>query len=165
MNMNLKMFCGFCFIWYCIILCNTSKRSENLTFVLKQSHSVEWFCCHHYLLSGQEDQRVCRTNDIIFISKSYCAWGSKYNFDPEIDLDDDAFGRSRYEWFWSVRSSYARKTKPSKTFARVLKELSHVFKQSRKLRQLTQEHIPKNILKSSKIHYYTRRAHVLCDVM
>ena len=25
-------------------------------------------------------------------------------FDPEIDLDDDAVGRCRYEWFYSVRS-------------------------------------------------------------
>ena len=45
MNMNLKMFCILCLILYCliivcIILCDTSKASENLTFVLKQSHSV-----------------------------------------------------------------------------------------------------------------------------
>ena len=26
-------------------------------------------------------------------------------FDPEIDLDDDAVGRSRYERFYSVRSN------------------------------------------------------------
>ena len=91
------------------------------------------------MLSGQEDQRVCRTNDIRFISKSYCAWGSKWNFDLEIDLDEDAVGRSRYEWFCSVRSSYAREAKPSKTFVKVLKELSHVFKQSGKLRRLTRE--------------------------
>ena len=46
MNMNLKMFCILCLILscliiLCIILCDTSKASENLTFVLKQSHSVE----------------------------------------------------------------------------------------------------------------------------
>ena len=34
MNVNLKMFCILCL---CIILCDTSKASENLTFVLKQS--------------------------------------------------------------------------------------------------------------------------------
>ena len=28
-------------------------------------------------------------------------------FDPEVDLNDDAVGRSRYERFYSVRSSYA----------------------------------------------------------
>ena len=42
MNMNLKMFCILCLILscliiLCIILCDTSKASENLTFVLKQS--------------------------------------------------------------------------------------------------------------------------------
>ena len=53
----------------------------------------------------------------------------------------------------------------SKTFARAqssgvpFKELSRV-----KLRRLTREHISKNISKSSKIHNYTRRAHILRDV-
>ena len=36
--LHLKTFCILCL---CIILCDTSKASENLTFVLKQSHSVE----------------------------------------------------------------------------------------------------------------------------
>ena len=31
-----------CLIVLCIILCDKSKASENLTFVLKQSHSVGW---------------------------------------------------------------------------------------------------------------------------
>ena len=34
MNVNLKVFCILCL---CIILCDTSKASENLTFILKQS--------------------------------------------------------------------------------------------------------------------------------
>ena len=78
-------------------------------------------------------------------------------FDPEVDLNDDAVGRSHYEWFYSVHSNYARENLSSKTFVRAqlsgmpLKELLRV-----KLRQLTQEHISKNILKSSKIHNYTR---------
>ena len=29
-------------------------------------------------------------------------------FDPEVDFNDDAVGRSRYERFYSVRSNYAR---------------------------------------------------------
>ena len=29
-------------------------------------------------------------------------------FDPEVDLNDDAVDRSRYEWFYSVRSNYTR---------------------------------------------------------
>ena len=44
MNMKLKMFCRLCLILYCliilcIILCDTSKASENLTFVLKHAIS------------------------------------------------------------------------------------------------------------------------------
>ena len=39
---------------------------------------------HHYLLSGcHEDQRLCRTNDIRFISKLWCEWGSKCNLLPK----------------------------------------------------------------------------------
>ena len=30
------------------------------------------------------------------------------NFDPEVDLNDDSVGRSRYERFYSVRSNCAR---------------------------------------------------------
>ena len=30
------------------------------------------------------------------------------SFDPEIDLSDDAVGRSCYEQFYSVRSNYVR---------------------------------------------------------
>ena len=29
-------------------------------------------------------------------------------FDPEVDFFDDAFGGSRYEWFYFVCSNYAR---------------------------------------------------------
>ena len=34
MNVKLKMFCILCI---CIILCDTSKASQNLTFILKRS--------------------------------------------------------------------------------------------------------------------------------
>ena len=65
MNMKLKMVCILCLILYC------------RTFVLKQSHSVERFCCHHYLFSGcHEDQRLCKTlqdSVIRFISKLWYA--------------------------------------------------------------------------------------------
>ena len=53
-------------------------------------------------------------------------------FDPEVDLNDDAVGISRYGWFYSVRSNYGRTSKSSKMFTRTqssgmpLKELSHV---------------------------------------
>ena len=32
----------------------------------------------------------------------------RVTFDPEIDLDDDTVGRSRYERFYSVRSNYTK---------------------------------------------------------
>ena len=37
-----------------------------------------------------------------------CAEELSVTFDPEVDLSDDAVGRSRYERFYSVRSNYAR---------------------------------------------------------
>ena len=75
MSMNLKMFCRLCLILYCliilcIILCDTSKASENLTFVLKQSlilssvFAVIIICC-----LGAMKIKDCRTNYIRFISK------------------------------------------------------------------------------------------------
>ena len=58
-------------------------------------------------------------------------------FDPEVDLSDDAFGRSPYEQFYTVRRNYARLSKSLKTFTRAqtrvpLKELLRV-----KLRRLS----------------------------
>ena len=42
-----------------------------------------------------------RANYIRFISKFSCAQRSKYRvtFDSEVDSNDDAIGRSHYEWF------------------------------------------------------------------
>ena len=60
-------------------------------------------------------------------------------FDPEVDLSDNASGRSCYERFYSVHSNYVRENlKSLKTFMRTqlrvpLKELSCV-----KLRRLSQ---------------------------
>ena len=71
------------------------------------------------------------------------------------------FGRSRYERFYSVRINYERENVSlrRRSSGMPLKELSLV-----KLRRLTREHLSKNVPKSSKIHNYTRRAHVLRDV-
>ena len=84
-----------------------------------------------------------------------------------VDINDDAIGRSRSERFYFVRSLIKcdRKSKSLKTFARTqlsgvpFNELSCV-----KLELLIEEHISKNIPKSSKIHDYTCRAHALHDV-
>ena len=100
-TVNLKMFC--------IILCATSKASENRTFVLKQSNSFECFCCHHDLFSGcHEDHWDCRTNCIRFISKLWCAWGNKCN-DPEVDLNVDAVDRSHCEWLYCFCSNLCKR--------------------------------------------------------
>ena len=66
------------------------------------------FCCHHYLLSGcHEDQRLCGTNYIRFISFDVPEEIS-VTFDPKLDLNDDAVGRSGYERFYSFRSPIMR---------------------------------------------------------
>ena len=57
---------------------DTSKASQNLTFDLKQSLCLG---CH-------EDQRLCRTNDIRFISKLWYAWVSRCSF----------WSRGRFKW-------------------------------------------------------------------
>ena len=63
-------------------------------------------------------------------------------FDPELDLNDDAVGRSRYEKFYSVRSNYSRENLSLRRRSREpgwwvpLKELSRV-----KLRQNTFQRI------------------------
>ena len=77
-------------------------------------------------------------------------------FNTEVDLNDNAAGRSRYEWFHFVRSNYARENLSLRRRSREL---------CKNLRRLTREDILKNIPKSSQIHDYTRRAHVLRDVM
>ena len=74
-------------------------------------------------------------------------------FDPEVDLNDDAVGRSRYERFYSVRSNYARENLSLRRRSRDPVEwnafegtVSRV-----KLRRLTRQRISKNVPKSSKI--------------
>ena len=42
----------FCILCLCTILLDTSKASVNLTLFWNKSHSVEFLCWNHYLLSG-----------------------------------------------------------------------------------------------------------------
>ena len=95
-----------CILCLCIILCDTSKASQNKTFFfLNKVSFCRVFCCHHYLLSQcHEDQRLCRTNYITFITFDVPEEKS-VTFEQEVDLNDDAVGRSRYERFYSVRSN------------------------------------------------------------
>ena len=145
----------FCILCLCIILCDISKASENLTFVLKQSF------CQVFLFSSLSGCHIKdrRTNYVRFISKLWCAWGISVTFDAEVDLNDNFVGRSHYKQFYSVCSSYAtenlslrrRSREPSRV--ECLWTNFHVW-------SLTGQHISK----SSKIHDYNRRAHILHDV-
>ena len=57
--------------------------------------------------NGDEDQRLEQITLDLFQN---CDVPEKVSttFDPEIDLNDDAFGRSRYERFYSVRNPIMR---------------------------------------------------------
>ena len=90
--------------------------------------------CHHYLLSGPGAMKIkgCRTNYIRFISKLWCARGSKWNF-------------------WSRGCRWCSLRRRSRGVP--LKELSRA-------RRLTRERISKNISKSFKIPDYARWAQV-----
>ena len=139
----------FYIICLCNILCDTSKASENPSFVLKQSHSVECFCCHRrYLLSAcHQDQRLCRTNDVGFISTLWCAWGSKCNFWSRGRLIKmmTPLVKTRYERFYSVRSNYARAE--NLVFEDVRKSAAKCLRRNFRVwrRRLTREHISNNI--------------------
>ena len=52
----------------------------------------------------------CRTNYIRYISKYYCDVPEEGSgtFDEEANLNDNAVGGSRYEWFYSGRSPITR---------------------------------------------------------
>ena len=153
----------FCILSLCIFYA-TSKASENLNLLwnslILSSVFVVIICCR---LPWRPKTVKQITLDIF----QNCDVPEEVSgtLDPEVDLNDDAFGTSRYERFYSVRSPIKCnwKSKSSKTFGRAqssgvpLNELSRV-----KLRRLTRENISKNILKSSKIHDYTRRATSWC---
>ena len=82
---------------------------ENLNFVLKQSFilsnvfAVINICCLATMKT--EDYRPNYTR---YISNFLVPEEVSRNFGPEIDLKDDAVGRSRYKRFYSVRSSIMR---------------------------------------------------------
>ena len=77
---------------------------------LTNYHFVECFSCHHYLLSGcHEDQDSVEQISLLDLLKQIDVPEEvSVASDPEVDLNDDAVGRSRYERFYSVHSNYAR---------------------------------------------------------
>ena len=88
MNMNLKMFCILCL---CIIVCDTSKASENLTFVFS--------FCQVFLLSSLSvgAMKIKDSGEQITLDLfQNCDVPEEISitFDPEVDLNDDAVGRS-----------------------------------------------------------------------
>ena len=84
----------FCILCLCIILRDTSTASEKLTFLSKQSHSVECFCCHGYLLSGCHERKIKYSVEQItldlFQNFDVSEEVLKCSFCPEVDLNDDA---------------------------------------------------------------------------
>ena len=84
-------------------------------------------------------------------------------FDLEVDLSDDAFVRSRYKQFYSVRSNYARENLEYVRESPVEGSFEvHFACEVEAIKSI--KHISKNSPNSSKIHNYTLRAHVLRHV-
>ena len=107
-SMNVKMLYILCL---CIILCDASKASENLTFVLKQSlilssaFLVIIMCC----LGAMKIKDSVEQMTLDLFQNCDVPEEVSVTFDPEVDLNDDAVGRSRYERFNILfRSNYAR---------------------------------------------------------
>ena len=165
MKVNLKVFCTLCL---CVILCDSSKASENLTFILKEivilSSVVIIVCCASAMKIKESVEQMA--SDLF--KKCEVPEELSVTFGSEAALDDDSVGRSRYERFYCVHINCMRENRSRRRRSREpsrlpLKKLSDVFTKRRKLRRLTREYISNNIPKSSKIHCYTR-AHVLNDV-
>ena len=116
MNVKLKMFCILCLVLsclviLCIILCgDTSKASENLAFALKQClilssvFVVIIICC----LGAMKIKDSVEQITLDLFQNCDVPEEVSVTFDPEVDLSDDAVGRSRYERIYSVHSRYAR---------------------------------------------------------
>ena len=88
MNMNLKMFCILCLLlsFFVLFYATQVKRQIILLLIwnsLIMSSDFVVICC-----MGTMKIKDCRTNDIRFISKLWCARGSKCNF----------WSRDRFRW-------------------------------------------------------------------
>ena len=133
----------------CIVLFDTSKASENLTFILKQSLILSSFCiCISIIISRLAAMKIEGSIEgMISHLFQHCDVyfeDVNVNCDPEHVLNGNR--RSRYEQFHFIHSNWARKkieivedvcASPAEYF----KELTRVFKKSRKLRRLTRENI------------------------
>ena len=80
-------------------------------------------------------------------------------FDPEVDLSNDAVSRSRYEWFYSVRSNYARRNLSLRRRSREPSRGCLTF--TRLSRLNTFQRIARSL---PNFFDYTRGAHVLHDI-
>ena len=156
MNVNLKM---FCILFIYMAMRHKSVKPQKicllflkLSLILSSVFVVIIICC----LAAMKI-KDCRTNYIRYIS----------NCDAEVDLNDNAVGRSRHERFYSVRST--NNATENLSLRRRPRELNRVGcvlgycaceVEATNSRHISTENIPK----SSKIPDYTRRAHVLRDV-
>ena len=100
----------FCILYLCIILFDTSKGSENLTFILKQSYSVEFLysiiiCCLAAMkIEGSIEEMI---SNLFQHCHVYFEDVTNVNCDPEHVLYGNR--RSRYEQFHFIHSNCARK--------------------------------------------------------
>ena len=152
MKVNLKV---LCILLLCIILADTSKASENLTFLWNQRFTLLCICVvvATFWLSAMKIKQAADNVALLF---------ENWNMIEE----EVVVGRSRFEQFYCIPSNvYVKenRTRPrrSREPSRVpLNELSRVLNKDRKSRRLLREYISKNVPKSSKVHDYTR-AYVL----
>ena len=152
MRVNLKV---LCILLLCIILADTSKASENLTFVWDQNFTL--LCIYvvvaTFWLGAMKVKQSVEQMALLFEN-----W--------EMAEEKVTVGRSRFAQFYCIptnvyvkenRSPPRRSREPSHV---PLNYLSRILNKSRKSRRLIQEYISKNVPKSSKVHDYTR-AYVL----
>ena len=79
----------FCILCLCIILCDTSKASENLNFALKQSLILSSvfvaICC----LGAMKIKDSVEQITLELFQNCHVPEEVSVTFDPEVDLNDD----------------------------------------------------------------------------
>ena len=102
----------FCILCLCIILSDTSKASENLTFILKQSLILSSFCtCVSIIIcclaAMKIEGSIGKMISNLFQNCDVSFEGVNVNCDPGHVLNGNR--RSRYEQFHFIHSNCARK--------------------------------------------------------
>ena len=91
-KVNLKVFCPVCL---CIILCDSSKASENLTLISKEIVILSSICVIVCCVNAKKTKETVEQIALGLFKTCKVPEEVSVNFDPEIVLNDDAVGRSR----------------------------------------------------------------------